>query len=90
MGRGLNEPPTNPNDLTAIPAGPGTEGHDPTKHKRKQTLLSLLDALAELSKDEELDGTAICQPCSRRPWAIGRRTLSTMMSSDGRFLLSVL
>ena len=54
---GPNEPATNPNDLTAIPAGPGTEGHDPTKHKRKQTLLSLLEALAELSKDEELDGT---------------------------------
>lgn len=30
-------------------------------HKRKQTLLSLLDALAELSKDEELDGLSECQ-----------------------------
>ncbi|KAI0355885.1 WD40 repeat-like protein [Trametes cingulata] len=56
MGRGVADSPANPNDLTAIPAGPTAEQQDSRGHKRKQTLLSLLDALAELSKDEELDG----------------------------------
>ncbi|KAI0760480.1 WD40 repeat-like protein [Fomes fomentarius] len=58
MGRaGLDELPANPNDLTAIQAGPTTSEQQGSRgHKRKQTLLSLLDALAELSKDEELDG----------------------------------
>ncbi|KAI0676285.1 WD40 repeat-like protein [Trametes maxima] len=57
MGRGSGaaDDAANPNDLTAIPAGPTTEQQG-RGHKRKQTLLSLLDALAELSRDEELDG----------------------------------
>ncbi|TBU39880.1 WD40 repeat-like protein [Dichomitus squalens] len=59
MGRGIGDHPANPNDLTTIHAGP--EGQDPTKHKRKQTLLSLLDALAELSKDEDLNGMGTLQ-----------------------------
>lgn len=46
-----------PNDLTTLPGGEAAPvsaegGH---KNKRKQTLLSLLDALQELSKDEELN-----------------------------------
>ena len=43
-----------PNDLTTLPGGQSApmEG---TKSKRKQTLLSLLDALQELTKDDELD-----------------------------------
>ncbi|KAI0754301.1 hypothetical protein C8Q80DRAFT_360590 [Daedaleopsis nitida] len=57
MGRASNEPPTNPNDLTAISGGPPTSQQEGSRgRKRKQTLLSLLDALAELSKDDELDG----------------------------------
>ncbi|OJT12118.1 hypothetical protein TRAPUB_11343 [Trametes pubescens] len=56
MGRGSTDNTANPNDLTGIPAGPTTEQQGTRGHKRKQTLLSLLDALAELSKDEELDG----------------------------------
>ncbi|OBZ67869.1 hypothetical protein A0H81_12274 [Grifola frondosa] len=60
MGRGvpLTEAATNPNDLTALsssasaPVGGSRTG---SNTKRKQTLISLLDALAELSKDEELD-----------------------------------
>ncbi|KAJ8473563.1 hypothetical protein ONZ51_g7787 [Trametes cubensis] len=60
MGRGADypEPAANPNDLTAIPAGPAGEQQGSRGHKRKQTLLSLLDALAELSKDEGLDELA--------------------------------
>ncbi|KAI0324766.1 WD40 repeat-like protein [Cubamyces sp. BRFM 1775] len=60
MGRGTDypEPAANPNDLTAIPAGPAGEQQGSRGHKRKQTLLSLLDALAELSKDEGLDELA--------------------------------
>ncbi|RPD69485.1 WD40 repeat-like protein [Lentinus tigrinus ALCF2SS1-7] len=57
MARGISEPPANPNDLSSIPAGPTTSQQEGSRgHKRKQTLLSLLDALAELSKDEELEG----------------------------------
>ncbi len=57
---GLDELPANPNDLTAIQAGPTTSEQQGSRgHKRKQTLLSLLDALAELSKDEELDGVGM-------------------------------
>ena len=43
-----------PNDLTTLPGGQSAsiEG---TKSKRKQPLLSLLDALQELTKDEDLD-----------------------------------
>ncbi|KAI0763501.1 WD40 repeat-like protein [Trametes elegans] len=55
-GSGVADPAANPNDLTAIPAGPTMDQQGSRGHKRKQTLLSLLDALAELSKDEELDG----------------------------------
>ena len=60
---GFDQLPTNPNDLTANPGGPEQEGR---RGKRKQTLLSLLDALAELSKDGELDGygMSISQPLS--------------------------
>ena len=62
---GANEPPANPNDLTAIPAGPTTSEQEGSRgHKRKQTLLSLLDALAELSKDEELEGLGAFQAAS--------------------------
>ncbi|KAI0821946.1 WD40 repeat-like protein [Trametes gibbosa] len=58
MGRGSGhtDGTANPNDFTGIPAGPTAEQQGGRGHKRKQTLLSLLDALAELSKDEELDG----------------------------------
>ncbi|KAI0090434.1 WD40-repeat-containing domain protein [Irpex rosettiformis] len=51
-----------PNDLTTLPGGQSApmEG---TKNKRKQTLLSLLDALQELTKDEDLDvSSAALQP----------------------------
>lgn len=58
---GSTDNTANPNDLTGIPAGPTTEQQGARGHKRKQTLLSLLDALAELSKDEELDGLSECQ-----------------------------
>ena len=54
-GTDYPEPAANPNDLTAIPTGPAGEQQGSRGHKRKQTLLSLLDALAELSKDEGLD-----------------------------------
>ncbi len=48
-----------PNDLTTLPGGQSApmEG---TKNKRKQTLLSLLDALQELSRDEDLDVSGMC------------------------------
>ena len=45
-----------PGDLTTLPGGESPPpGEGATKSKRKQTLLSLLDALQELSRDEELD-----------------------------------
>lgn len=44
-----------PNDLTTLPGGQSTPMEGITKNKRKQTLLSLLDALHELSKDDDLD-----------------------------------
>lgn len=47
-----------PGDLTTLPGGEATPpGEGAKKSKRKQTLLSLLDALQELSRDEELDVT---------------------------------
>ncbi|KAI0701045.1 WD40 repeat-like protein [Cytidiella melzeri] len=43
-----------PSDLTSLPGAPLTS-MEGLKTKRKQTLLSLLDALQELSKDDDLD-----------------------------------
>ncbi|OCH89316.1 WD40 repeat-like protein [Obba rivulosa] len=65
MGRAtLADAAAHPSDLTAIPAGTLASSPESSRHntKRKQTLLTLLDALAELSKDEELGGTVIEQP----------------------------
>ncbi|KAI8972801.1 WD40 repeat-like protein [Trametes punicea] len=58
MGRGPEfvDTAADPNDFTAIPPAPTAEQQGDRGHKRKQTLLSLLDALAELSKGEELEG----------------------------------
>lgn len=42
-------------DLSPLPGGAAAPGAQGTKNKRKQTLLSLLDALQELSKDGDLD-----------------------------------
>ncbi|KAH9941858.1 WD40 repeat-like protein, partial [Epithele typhae] len=65
-GTNANDTPANPNDLTAIPSGPTASAnhdeHGSRGQKRKQTLLSLLDALAELSKDDELEGSSSQQP----------------------------
>ena len=55
-----------PGDLTTLPGGEATPPEVVTKSKRKQTLLSLLDALQELSKDEELDVTGVFSISSRR------------------------
>lgn len=41
--------------LPTVPAGAASPKDGGAKNKRKQTLLSLLDALQELSKDGELD-----------------------------------
>ncbi|EMD35391.1 hypothetical protein CERSUDRAFT_116166 [Gelatoporia subvermispora B] len=60
----LAETTAHPNDLTAIPAGPTVSSQESTRGhaRRKQTLRTLLDALAELSKDEELGGVVNEQP----------------------------
>ena len=42
-------------DLSPLPGGATAPLAEGAKSKRKQTLLSLLDALQELSKDGELD-----------------------------------
>ena len=42
-------------DLSPLPGGATAPPAEGAKSKRKQTLLSLLDALQELSKDGELD-----------------------------------
>lgn len=53
-----------PGDLTTLPGGEATPpGEGTQKSKRKQTLLSLLDALQELSRDEDLNLT----PASQQP-----------------------
>ena len=52
-------------DLTNGAASGGLPGEG-AKNKRKQTLLSLLDALQELSKDGELDFSSACLTVIRR------------------------
>lgn len=47
-------------DLAPLPGGATPAPADRAKSKRKQTLLSLLDALHELSKDGELDVGSTC------------------------------
>ncbi|KAI0346641.1 WD40 repeat-like protein [Trametopsis cervina] len=64
MGRGqpvIDAVASYPNDLTTLPGGQSTPMEGITKNKRKQTLLSLLDALHELSKDDDLDVSAVAQ-----------------------------
>ena len=41
-----------PGDLTALPGGQSAPGAEAAKSKRKQTLMSLLDALTELREEE--------------------------------------
>lgn len=47
-----------PGDLTTLPGGQTTPGAEHVKTKRKQTLLSLLDALHELTREEELGASS--------------------------------
>ena len=64
-------------DLAPVHGGATAAPVDGAKSKRKQTLLSLLDALHELSKDGELDIGSTCPSLYLALHSVSRLALAT-------------